>query len=48
MLLGDYFNLVRSGCYLREIRPLLVLAVGVISNSTSKGKWSAKNDLKIN
>jgi len=33
-----YLGLDRSGCYLREIKPLLVPTVGVISNSTNRGK----------
>lgn len=35
-----YLGLDRSGCYLREIKPLLVPGVGVISSSTNRGKWS--------
>lgn len=41
-----YLGLDRSGCYLREIKPLLVPTVGVISNSTNRGKWSeARNKI---
>lgn len=36
--LDGYLGLDRSGCYLREIKPLLVPTVGVISSSTNRGK----------